>query len=56
MVLSLLQHAGLEILQNTYRAELANRIVTRTKEWLDIIFPVIEDKAEEGRQLAEQAS
>ncbi len=40
-----LKKIGLEILQNTYLPEKTHWVVIRASEWIDIILPVIEDKA-----------
>jgi hypothetical protein len=51
-----LKKLGLEVLQNTYLPEKAHWVVVRTCEWMDIILPVIEDKATHNQIFAECAS
>jgi len=47
---------GLELIQNTYLPEKNQWIIRRTKEWIDITLPVIENKDPENMVFAESAS
>jgi hypothetical protein len=51
-----LKRLGLELIQNTYLPEKNQWIIRRTKEWIDIIMPVIENKDTENMVFAESAS
>lgn len=42
--LKTLKNLGLSILQNTYSPERTDRIVVRTKEFMEYIFPLLEKK------------
>jgi hypothetical protein len=44
-----LRRIGLEVLQNSYAMERTDRVVVRTKEWMDILFPLMLNKAPENQ-------
>jgi len=54
--LKTLKQVGLPVLQNSYSPERIDRVIVRTKEFMVIVFPLIENKSPENRHFAECAS
>lgn len=55
-ILKTIKRIALDLLQNTYAPEKAERIVSRTREFMEPLFPVIEDKSEKNSLFLECAS
>eukprot|EP01016_Furgasonia_blochmanni_P038515 TRINITY_DN4669_c0_g1_i1.p1 TRINITY_DN4669_c0_g1~~TRINITY_DN4669_c0_g1_i1.p1 ORF type:complete len:646 (+),score=181.01 TRINITY_DN4669_c0_g1_i1:128-1939(+) len=51
-----LRRLGLTLLQNTYSPERTDRVVVRTKDFMEIIFPVLENKERNNQLFLECAS
>lgn len=51
-----LKHIAFELLQNIYAPESMDSIVSNTKEYMNIIFPIWDDKSVENQVFIEAAS
>ncbi|KRX02740.1 Armadillo-type fold [Pseudocohnilembus persalinus] len=55
-ILKTIKNISLDLLQNTYAPERSDRIVSRTKEYMEPLFTIIEDKSDKNQMFLQAAS